>query len=98
LGRRPREDWMEVEPADLDRSPIQQVQWHCELTGLLGTWSAPPRSRRYAPLSGAAKYPAGARPSKCIIIIIHLRAQAPEECLAAPDPPRMRGGDEAQLS
>jgi hypothetical protein len=25
---------------------------------------------RYGPLSGAAKYPAGARPSKCIIIII----------------------------
>jgi hypothetical protein len=35
---------------------------------ILGTWHAPPRSRRYAPLSGAAKYPAGARPSKGIII------------------------------
>jgi hypothetical protein len=28
------------------------------------------RSRRYAPLSGAVKYPAGARPSKCYYIII----------------------------
>jgi hypothetical protein len=35
----------------------------------MGTWHAPPRRRRYAPLSGAAKYPARARPSKCIIII-----------------------------
>jgi hypothetical protein len=33
------------------------------------SWHAPPRSRHYAPLSDAAKYPAGARPSKCIIII-----------------------------
>jgi hypothetical protein len=40
----------------------------------MGTWHAPPRRRRYAPLSGAAKYPAGARPSKCIIIIIKLIA------------------------
>jgi hypothetical protein len=31
----------------------------------LGTWHAPPRSRPSKPLSGAAKYPAGARPSKC---------------------------------
>jgi hypothetical protein len=36
----------------------------------MSTWRVPPRSRRYAPLSGAAKYPAGARPSKCIISII----------------------------
>jgi hypothetical protein len=36
---------------------------------IMGTWHAPPRSRRYTPLSGAARYPAGARPSKCIIII-----------------------------
>jgi hypothetical protein len=28
------------------------------------------RPRPYGPLSGAAKYPAGARPSKCIIIMI----------------------------
>jgi hypothetical protein len=38
----------------------------------MGTWHAPPRSRRYAPLSDAAKYPAGARPSKCIIINVLL--------------------------
>jgi hypothetical protein len=36
----------------------------------MGTWHAPPRSRRYAPLSDAAKYPAGARPSKCIYLFI----------------------------
>jgi hypothetical protein len=36
----------------------------------LGYLTVPPRSRRSAPLSGAAKHPAGARPSKCIIIII----------------------------
>jgi hypothetical protein len=42
----------------------------------LGTWHAPPRSRRYAPLSGAAKYPVGARPSKCIILsFIIIRAE-----------------------
>jgi elongation factor 1-alpha len=38
----------------------------------MGTWHAPPRSRPPGPLSGAAKYPAGARPSKCIIIIIDI--------------------------
>jgi hypothetical protein len=36
----------------------------------MGVWQAPNRSRRYAPLADVAKYPAGARPSKCIIIII----------------------------
>jgi hypothetical protein len=30
--------------------------------------AAPPRYPAYVPLSGAAKHPAGARPSKCIII------------------------------
>jgi hypothetical protein len=35
------------------------------VTRLLGTWHAPPPSRPYGPLSGAAKYPAGSRPSKC---------------------------------
>jgi hypothetical protein len=39
------------------------------VTSIWVSWHAPPRSRRYAPLSGAAKYPAGARPSKCIIVI-----------------------------
>jgi hypothetical protein len=34
-----------------------------------GYLAVPPRSRPYGPLSGAAKYPAGARPSKYIIII-----------------------------
>jgi hypothetical protein len=46
--------------------PSQQVERHSESTD---SWHVPPRSRRYAPLSGAAKYPAGASPSKCIIII-----------------------------
>jgi hypothetical protein len=36
----------------------------------MGTWHAPPHSRPSGPLSSAAKYPAGARPSKCIIIIL----------------------------
>jgi hypothetical protein len=31
----------------------------------MGTWHAPTRRGPYGPLSGAAKYPAGARPSKC---------------------------------
>jgi hypothetical protein len=35
----------------------------------MGIWQAPTRSRRYAPLADVAKYPAEARPSKCIIII-----------------------------
>jgi hypothetical protein len=34
----------------------------------MGTGHAPPRSRPSGPLSGAAKHPAGARPSKCIIV------------------------------
>jgi hypothetical protein len=51
--------------------PIQQVQWHSETTvsryEYLACTTPQPASW---PLSGAAKYPAGARPSKCIIIII----------------------------
>jgi hypothetical protein len=36
----------------------------------MGTWLAPnPDQWPYGPLSGAAEYPAGARPCKCIIII-----------------------------
>jgi hypothetical protein len=32
---------------------------------VMGVWLHPPVYRRHAPLSGAAKHPAGARPSKC---------------------------------
>jgi hypothetical protein len=48
----------------------QRVQWRSVTTVTrLGTWHAPQRSRPSGPLSGAAKYPAGARPSKWYYVI-----------------------------
>jgi hypothetical protein len=53
--------------------PSQQVQWHSVTTVThLVLGCTPPYKWPYGPLSGAVKYPAGARPSKCIIIIIIL--------------------------
>jgi hypothetical protein len=48
---------------------ISGVQWHSVITVTLGLGCTPPYTRRPGPLSGAAKHPAGARPSKCIILI-----------------------------
>jgi hypothetical protein len=46
------------------------IRYRADMPQVSQSWLAPPRSRPYGPLSGAAKYPAGATPSKCIIIII----------------------------
>jgi hypothetical protein len=69
-------------PPNLGRNlfPPRRFSYHTRFSRFNGTARQPspvmgtclhhPVSRRYAPLSGAAKYPAGARPSKCIIISI----------------------------
>jgi hypothetical protein len=47
--------------------PSQQVQWHSATTVALASTTPQPA---LGPLSGAVKYPAGARLNKCIIIIL----------------------------
>jgi hypothetical protein len=54
-------------------SIVQILHSHRKVV-LMAVWLHSPVWRRSAPLSGAAKYPAGARPSKCIIIIFVLMA------------------------
>jgi hypothetical protein len=56
--------------------PSAEVSYHTRFSRFNGTarqqspWHALTRSRPSGPLSGTAKYPAGARPSKCIIIVV----------------------------
>jgi hypothetical protein len=49
---------------------IQQVQWHSVTTVTpIGYLACANGRQAFGPLSGAAKYPAEVRPSKCIIIM-----------------------------
>jgi hypothetical protein len=57
-------------------STSRRQSWTNSLSGRYLASTQSPDCRRYAPLSGEAKYPAGARPSKCIIIVMLPDAEA----------------------
>jgi hypothetical protein len=71
---------LEPMPANFSLAPVHN-RLLVDRLPRMGTWQAPSRIRRYAPLSGVAKYPAGARPSKCYLNVQPYQSHGPDRLL-----------------